>query len=53
MCTPEFYDSKVNKDPQNFINKVYRIMVIMSIPLEEKVELVACQLEGVARMWYD
>ena len=49
----EVYGSKVNEDPQIFINKVYKILDIMGWRSDDKVELAAYQLKGVAQTWYD
>ncbi|KAG5594813.1 hypothetical protein H5410_036045 [Solanum commersonii] len=39
MNTPEFYDSKVKEDPQEFIDQVYKILMIMRVTAVGKVEL--------------
>lgn len=37
----EFYSSKVEEDPQEFIDELYKVLDIMGVTLDEKVELVA------------
>ena len=37
----------------DFIEECYRIVAIMGVPPNEKAELVAYQLKGVARVWFD
>jgi len=53
MNPPEFEGSKVDEDPMQFIEECYRIVAIMGVPPNEKAELVAYQLKGVARVWFD
>lgn len=48
---PEFHGSKADEDPMDFIGESYR--VLMGVPLEDKAELVACQLKGVTKIWYE
>lgn len=36
MNPPEFNSSKVNEDPQEFIDEVYKVLSIMGVRLEEK-----------------
>ncbi|KAK4718155.1 hypothetical protein R3W88_016493 [Solanum pinnatisectum] len=50
---PEFYGSKVEEDPQKFIDEVYKDFAIMGVSLEEKVELAAYQLKDMAQVWFD
>uniref|UniRef100_M1DWW1 Gag-pol protein n=1 Tax=Solanum tuberosum TaxID=4113 RepID=M1DWW1_SOLTU len=49
----EFYGSKVEEDPQEFIDEVYKILVIIGVTQVEKMELVAYQLNGVAQIWFN
>jgi len=48
----EFYGSKVEEDPKEFLYEVYKILDIMGVTLVEKVELAAYQLRGIAQIWY-
>ncbi|XP_055818539.1 uncharacterized protein LOC129887455 [Solanum dulcamara] len=52
MNPPEFHGSKVDEDPQEFIDEVYKIVSIMGVTLEEKAELAVYQLKCVAQLWY-
>ncbi|WMV38632.1 hypothetical protein MTR67_032017 [Solanum verrucosum] len=53
MNPPKFYYSKVEKDPQEFIDEVYKILDIMGVTPIEKAELAAYQLKGVAQIWFN
>lgn len=52
MSPPEFHGPKMEEELVEFIDEAYRIVAIMGIPSEEKAELVAYQLHGVANIWY-
>ena len=43
MNPPEFHDSKVEKDPNWFIDKVYKVLAIMGVCSNNKAELAAYQ----------
>ena len=43
---PEFYGSKVEENSQEFIDEVYKVLAIMTVTSEKKVELAAYQLKG-------
>ncbi|XP_049364235.1 uncharacterized protein LOC125828989 [Solanum verrucosum] len=45
----EFYGSKLEEDPQEFIDKAYKVLAIMGVNPVEKAELAAYQLKGVAQ----
>ncbi|WMV32495.1 hypothetical protein MTR67_025880 [Solanum verrucosum] len=49
----EFNGSNVNKDPVNFVEELQKVFGVMHVDDVERVELVAYQLKGVARIWYD
>jgi len=49
----QFHGSKVEKYPQEFIDEVYKVLMIMGVTLVEKVKLAAYQLKGVAQVWYN
>ncbi|XP_049362577.1 uncharacterized protein LOC125827313 [Solanum verrucosum] len=51
MNPPEFYGSKVEEDPERFINEVYKVFAIMGVNPVEKVEVAAEQLKYVAQVW--
>ncbi|XP_049362759.1 uncharacterized protein LOC125827504 [Solanum verrucosum] len=51
MNPSKFYGSKVEEDPQEFIEEVYKVLLIMGVTSVEKVELAAYQLEGVSQVW--
>lgn len=47
----KFHGSKVDKDPIEFIEEGYKVVAMIGVTLEDKVELVACQLKGVTTIW--
>ncbi|WMV09798.1 hypothetical protein MTR67_003183 [Solanum verrucosum] len=47
MNPPEFYGSKLEEDPQEFIDEVHKVLDIMGVTPVEKTELAAYQLKGV------
>ncbi|WMV33244.1 hypothetical protein MTR67_026629 [Solanum verrucosum] len=49
----EFSGSKVEEDPNGFIEEVYKILAIMGMTSIEKEEPAAYQLKDVAQTWYD
>ena len=49
---PTFYGSKVNEDPQEFLDEVYKIQYVMGVSLSEKVELASYELKDVAQTLY-
>jgi len=53
MNPPEFYGSKMEEDPKEFIYEVYKVLAIMGVTLVEKAELAAYQLRDVAQVWYE
>ena len=48
-----YFWSKVDEDPQEFLDKVYKILFAMGVSTTEKVELDAYQLKDVAQTWYN
>ena len=52
MNPPEFFGSKPNEDPQDFIEEIFKIVDIMGVASSEKAELAAYQLKGIAQIWY-
>ncbi|XP_049363339.1 glycine-rich cell wall structural protein 1-like [Solanum verrucosum] len=53
MNPSEFHGSKVEKDPKEFVEEVYKVLDIMGVTSVEKEELAAYQLKGVAQGWYN
>ena len=51
MNPPNFYWSEVNEDPQDFIDKVYKILYAMGLTSNEKFDLTSYQLKDVAQTW--
>ncbi|XP_049347353.1 uncharacterized protein LOC125811846 [Solanum verrucosum] len=47
MNPSKFHDFMVEKDPQEFIDEVYKMLMIMGVMPVEKAELAAYQLKGV------
>lgn len=43
----------MDKDLIVFIEEPYRVMVVMGIPSKEKAKLVAYNLNGVAKIWFE
>ncbi|WMV46736.1 hypothetical protein MTR67_040121 [Solanum verrucosum] len=52
MNTPEFHGLKMDDDPQELIDEIYKIVGITGVSIVEKEELVAYQLKGVTNVWF-
>ena len=52
MNPPTFYGSKVDEEPQEFIDEVYKILHAMGVSSSEKVELATYQLKDVDQTLY-
>ena len=52
MNPPTFYGSKVDKDPQEFIDETYTILYVIGLTTSEKVNLATYQLKDVAQTLY-
>ena len=52
MNPPTFYGSRVDKDPQEFIDETYTILYVIGLTTSEKVNLATYQLKDVAQTWY-
>ncbi|WMV45742.1 hypothetical protein MTR67_039127, partial [Solanum verrucosum] len=52
MNPPEFLGSQVGEDPQNFIDEVKKILGVMQVIGNDRVELASYQLKDVAHIWY-
>ena len=48
MNPPVYFGSKINEDPQEFVDVVYKILCSMGVNEIEKAELDAYQLKEVA-----
>ena len=51
MISPMFFGSKVDEDPPDFFNEVYKISFDMGVSTIEKAELAAYQLKDIAQTW--
>ena len=47
-----FYGSMVEKDFQEFIDEVYKILLAMGFSTSEKAEWITYQLKDVAKAWF-
>ncbi|KAK4707442.1 hypothetical protein R3W88_032989 [Solanum pinnatisectum] len=50
MNRPTFHGSKVDEDPQGFIDEVFKVVDAMEVSSREKMELTAYQLKDVAQV---
>ncbi|XP_049345090.1 uncharacterized protein LOC125809515 [Solanum verrucosum] len=50
---PTFFGSKIDKDPQNFIDEVFKIVDAMGVTPKEKAELASYQLKDVPQVWFE
>ena len=48
-----FIGSKVEEDPNGFIEEVYKTVAIMGVCSIQKAELAAYQLKDFAQIWYE
>lgn len=48
-----FSGSKMEEDPNGFIEQTYKVLTIMGVTTVEKEELVANQLKDVTEIWYE
>ena len=53
MNPPCFFGSSTTEDPKNFMEELVKVFVVMHVVDTERVELVAYQLNNVARTWLD
>ena len=49
--TPTFDASKVEEEPQGFIDEVFTILYAMDVSSQKNAELVAYQLSDLAQVW--
>ncbi|XP_049391774.1 uncharacterized protein LOC125856304 [Solanum stenotomum] len=52
MNPSKFHGYKVEEDPQEFIDVVYKILIIMGVTPVDKAELATYLLKGVAQVWF-
>lgn len=48
----EFLGSKVDKDPQNFINEINKIFGVMQMTDNDRVEFASYLVKDVAHIWF-
>ena len=48
-----FFGSKMNENPQDILDEVYKILYTMGVICNEKVDLASYQLKDVAQTWYN
>ena len=46
-----FFGSKLNEDPQDFLDEIYKILYVMGVNSIEKDELASYQLKDVSQTW--
>ena len=52
MNPPMFCGCKVDEDPQDLLDEVYKIFFAMGVGNTEKAELAAYELKDVDQIWY-
>ena len=52
MNPPIFLGPKLNEDPQEFLNGVYKALSDMGVISREKTELASYQMRDVSQIWY-
>ena len=52
MNPPKFTGTKVEEDPQEFVDEIEKICKVMHVDEVEGVELATYQLKDVASQWY-
>ncbi|TMX04921.1 hypothetical protein EJD97_003883 [Solanum chilense] len=53
MNPPTVFVSKVEEDPQGFIDEVFKVLDAMRVSTLEKAELNAYQIKDVSHVWYE
>jgi len=53
LAPPLFTGSSLTKDPQDFIDHIYRVLRVMHASVTEAVELASFRLRDVAILWYE
>ena len=49
----ELYGSKIDEDPNGFIDEVYKVLAIIGVSSFENEDLTGYELKDVARLWYE
>ena len=52
MNPTTLYGSKVDEDPQEFIDEVYKVLYSMGFTSSDNTELSSYQLKDVSQTWY-
>ena len=52
MNPPMFFGSKVNEEPQDFLDEVYKILYVMGVSSNEKAKLDSYQLKDGSNLVY-
>ena len=52
MNPPTFCGSKVDEDPQEFLDEVYKVLYSMGVTSIQKAELASYKLKDLAQTWY-
>ena len=52
MNPPEFLGSQTIKDPKNFLDQIKKIIDVMQVTKNDRVELTSYQPKYVAHIWY-
>lgn len=53
MNNPKFSGSKVEEEPNGFINEVYKTLAIIGLVTRENAELAVYQFKDVAQIWIE
>ena len=53
MNPPMYFGSKIDEDPQDFLDEVYKILFAMGVSTTGKAKVAAYQLKDVAQKWYN
>ena len=53
MNPPTFHGTKVDEDPQSFIDEIFKVVDSMNVTPRQRAELAAYQLKDVSQVWFD
>ena len=53
MNPPTFHGTKVDEDPQGFIDEVFKVVDTMRLTSREKAGLATYQLKDVTQVWFE
>ena len=53
MNPPSFHITKVDEDPQRFIDENFKVVDAIGLTSREKEELAAYQIKEVAQVWFE